>query len=177
MSKLKGYMKSKALILAISLIISMTMWSCTGQSSQQTGQNASVSTSESEQSVERIRELEAQYCKDGINAVSLIQLIATPERFNGKCVRVIGYAKLEFEGDALYLHEEDYKHAITRNALWLTLEGNSFNLEKGEINNTYVIVVGKFNADNTGHGSLFSGAIGNIIRFTRWPNLPPWVKR
>ncbi len=34
---------------------------------------------------------------------SLIRLIATPEKYDGKTIQVIGYLHLEFEGDAIYL--------------------------------------------------------------------------
>jgi hypothetical protein len=40
-----------------------------------------------------------------VEEVSLIQLIATPERYHGKFVEVIGYMNLEFEGNAIYLHK------------------------------------------------------------------------
>jgi hypothetical protein len=35
--------------------------------------------------------------------VSLIQLIANPEKYDGKQVAVVGFLRLEFEGNALYL--------------------------------------------------------------------------
>ncbi len=44
--------------------------------------------------------------------VTLVQLIANPEKFDGKSIRVIGFLRLEFEGNVLYLHREDYEHAI-----------------------------------------------------------------
>ncbi len=36
-------------------------------------------------------------------------------------VRVIGFVRIDFEGNAVYLHEEDDKYAISDNALWLSL--------------------------------------------------------
>ena len=39
--------------------------------------------------------------------VSLIQLIANPNEYHGKFVRLIGFCRLEFEGDALFLHREE----------------------------------------------------------------------
>ena len=56
--------------------------------------------------------------------VSIIELIANPSRFNKKPVRVLGYLDIEFEGEALYLHEEDYKHRLTRNGLSLLASDN-----------------------------------------------------
>jgi len=37
---------------------------------------------------------------DEVEWVSLIQLIANPREFDGKAVRIIGYARIEFEGTA-----------------------------------------------------------------------------
>ena len=51
--------------------------------------------------------------------VSILQLLATPEKFDGKLVRVIGFLCLAFEGDAVYLHREDFDHGLTQNALWV----------------------------------------------------------
>ncbi len=47
-----------------------------------------------------------------IQYVSLINLIATPEKYNGKWVRVIGVARFEFEGDALFLSKSDYDYKV-----------------------------------------------------------------
>lgn len=51
---------------------------------------------------------------DEFQDVSVIQLISTPELFNGKDVRVIGFLHLEFEGDAVYVHRDDFDHAIEK---------------------------------------------------------------
>ena len=75
--------------------------------------------------------------------VSLINLIATPKDFDGKRVRVIGFARLEFEGNAIYLHREDYLQGITKNGLWLDVE-NASKKSATEANNRYVIVEGVF---------------------------------
>src|SRR5215471_15964166 len=52
--------------------------------------------------------------------VSMVQLIASPEKFDGKVVQVIGFLRLEFEGDVLYLHADDYKNRINKNGLWVS---------------------------------------------------------
>jgi hypothetical protein len=46
--------------------------------------------------------------------VSLIQLIANPESYDGKKVRIIGFLRLEFEGDALYLHQVDFEMRLMK---------------------------------------------------------------
>jgi len=51
--------------------------------------------------------------------VSLIKLIATPEKYNGKRIQVIGYLHLEFEGNAIYLHKEDEEAGLSKNGFWV----------------------------------------------------------
>jgi hypothetical protein len=93
--------------------------------------------------------------------VSLIQLIARPGDFNGEYVRVAGFYRHEFEGNALYLHREDYEQGLTKNGLWMH--------GKPEYNLTYVLVEGRFNAKRLGHMDLWSGEIGAITRLVPWP--------
>src|SRR4051794_20900429 len=52
-------------------------------------------------------------------SVSLLQLIATPDAFDGKYVRVHGFVRIEHEGTAIYLHREDAELMLTKNGLWL----------------------------------------------------------
>jgi hypothetical protein len=51
--------------------------------------------------------------------VSMVQLLATPEKFNGKLGRVFGFLRLAFEGGALCLYRGDDTQSLTRNAVWL----------------------------------------------------------
>lgn len=92
--------------------------------------------------------------------VSLIELIANPSRFDGKLVRVTGYLVREFEGDAIYLHRDDYDHAIRRNGLWVTFGKESPDLRCKTLR--YASVQGRFNAKDRGHLGLWSGAIEGI---------------
>ncbi len=99
-----------------------------------------------------------------IPEVSLIQLIASPERYDGKRVRVEGFALIEFEGNALYFHKEDKDVGLSKNAIWLEVpeeKETKWKLHSG----SYVLVVGTFRAANRGHWDMFSGALEGIIRF------------
>src|SRR5437016_4662724 len=51
-------------------------------------------------------------------SISLINLIATPEKYDGKLIQVQGVCAFEFEGEALYLTRDDWKYGSTRNAVW-----------------------------------------------------------
>jgi hypothetical protein len=115
--------------------------------------------------------------------VSLIQLIAQPEKYHGKPVQVSGFLHLEFEGNALYLHKDDYTHFLSRNGIWvdwldyweddddvavfeerIKLRREFFEKFLLPNNNRYVTLEGVFNAENTGHFGLWSGGIEQIRR-------------
>ena len=96
--------------------------------------------------------------------VSLVQLIAGPQNFDGKRVAVTGFVMLEAENTAVYLHESDAAYGIFRNALWLgvPLGGESHRVR---FHRRYVVIEGIFNARRRGHGDAFSGSLEDISRF------------
>jgi hypothetical protein len=96
--------------------------------------------------------------------VSLVELLARPERFDGRRVRVIGFAHFEFEGNALYLHREDWAHGIPQNGLWL----DPIAATERTTSDHYVLVEAAFNARNRGHMGLWSGALEHPTRIDPW---------
>lgn len=103
-----------------------------------------------------------------VKDVSIVQLIANPERYDGQDVRVIGFMRLEFEGDALYLHREDFEHSILNNGVWIDLT-DSQQKSSAKFNNSYVLVEGRFSASEKGHLELWSGSLQRISRLNPWP--------
>lgn len=100
---------------------------------------------------------------------SLIELIGAPERFRGRWVRVIGYVVLEFEGTAIFLHEEDYARGLVRNGLWLDVDRNGASLLP---RSGYAVVEAQFDPDQHGHMALFSGGLRRIGRLEAWAGRP-----
>ena len=98
---------------------------------------------------------------------TLVQLIANPEKFEGKLIRVIGFLRLEFEGNVLYLHREDYENAILGNGIWVDATTEMFKNSKA-LNMKYVLLEGTFSLRNRGHMGLWSGAIMRIRRAEVW---------
>jgi protein associated with RNAse G/E len=95
--------------------------------------------------------------------VSIIQLIANPEKFDGKTIYIKGFLNLSFEGNALYLSDKDFDFKIFKNAIYLWLSNeDSFNLRE-QCNHKYVSIIGIFKVDK-GHFGMFSGSIKNIKR-------------
>jgi hypothetical protein len=121
---------------------------------------SAVSLGKADQSVER---------------VSLISLIANPDKYDGKRVRAIGAFRLEFEGNAFCLHKEDLVQRIYENCVWvepdLKVLGTDYKT-LSQLNGEYVLFEGTFHKDDHGHRGLFSGAITGIWRAASLPPSP-----
>ena len=93
----------------------------------------------------------------------MIQLIATPERFDGQRIQVTGYfGGVQWEESALYLHEEDYRRRITRNGLWMELSDALSKTPAG-----YVIVDAVLDSSRHGHLSGYQGTLTDVTRLDR----------
>jgi hypothetical protein len=99
--------------------------------------------------------------------VSLVELISRPEIYDGRRVKVVGWLHLEFEGDALYLHREDYDRATMLNSLRFSAP-KSFKDRSAEFNDSYCIVMGTFIAYDAGTSAIERGGI-EAIAVTRLP--------
>jgi hypothetical protein len=97
--------------------------------------------------------------------VSLIHLIQHPELYAEKPVRVIGYASLEFEGKALYIHEEDYRNSVTKNGIWLEVPLND---ATRKLHERFVLVEGVFDPSAHGHLGMYSGTLKDVTRLELW---------
>lgn len=99
--------------------------------------------------------------------VSLLALVATPERFHHRHVQVTGYLKLGFENNVLYLSKEASRFGDSESAIWVDIEGIQ-NRRLQDLNGRYVIIAGTFNAENRGHLGGFAGTLENIFRLDKW---------
>lgn len=126
----------------------------------------------------------AEVGQDRPRPVSLIQLIATPEKFDGKKVSIIGFLTLgehpEFFGQQpmLFLHEEDAKNILRANALWV-VPNDQMRQDREKINQEYVIVTGRFRAaSGVDPGAYQGGTITDVQSCEFWsdPRHPLGVK-
>jgi hypothetical protein len=96
--------------------------------------------------------------------VSIISLLATPDKYNGRAVRIIGYLNMEYENDAIYFHEEDYLHKISKNCIGVEIHKQDRQLSHYQsCNKKYVFVEGIFDMNRKNTGS-FDCSIINIKR-------------
>jgi hypothetical protein len=94
-------------------------------------------------------------------SVSIVQLLATPERYEGRLVMVKGIAHFEFEESALYLHREDADCMNSSNGIWLETGGQE------KLSDAFVVVVGRFTAREHGHLGAWPGEISAITVLER----------
>ncbi len=100
-------------------------------------------------------------------SVSLIQLIASPAEYEGKRVAVAGFCNLAFEGNALYLHEEDFRKMLRVNAVRLDLP-TPIPSAYQKAHWKYAMVEGVFSAPRPGAPG-YRGRIHSITRLEAIP--------
>jgi hypothetical protein len=101
-----------------------------------------------------------------IYGTSIVQLIARPDVFDGKRVRVVGYIHWEFEGNGLYSYQEDETRHLYANGVWVDAAPGA---RLGpHCQDRYVLVEGTFRASAHGHLGLWSGTISDITRCIPW---------
>jgi hypothetical protein len=101
---------------------------------------------------------------------SLIQLVASPEKYAGKRVSVIGFLWLSREQDALFLGAEDFRHGIVDNSIGLRM---SSEVRKKATTHgaAYVVVVGTFEVSRQGLLSGFQTGLIDVRVVRPWSTL------
>jgi hypothetical protein len=75
--------------------------------------------------------------------VSIINLIATPERYDGKMISVAGFLAIENEDSRLYLSQEDYRRNLMINGIFVDhSEEIHKDIEQKDLH--YVLITGIF---------------------------------
>ena len=106
-------------------------------------------------SVDKYRRCDLQVrMYEGYCFPSMIDLIANPELFDGKKVMIVGYVHFAFEGDAIYLHEEDFLYGISPNSLRLSLSSATPPKKLMACQDSYALMRGTFKADSWDYGEL-----------------------
>jgi len=101
-----------------------------------------------------------------VYGVSMLQLLANPDKFDGSRVRVVGYIHFEADHDAIYLHREDEEQHLFKNGSWVSLApGVSFE----GCQDAYVMIEGVYRARNEGRMSRWSGAVTHVTRCQKLP--------
>jgi len=109
--------------------------------------------------------------------VSLVSLLAVPERYARRKVQVRGFVTLEHEGTGLYMDEVAYQAGLRKSAVWLDRPRWLTAKATRRVDRRYVRVAGTFVASEHGAYGSYSGALTNLRRiepsstrsdFVRW---------
>ena len=101
-----------------------------------------------------------------IVSASVLSLTATPEEFDGKRVRVVGYVVSQMEVWGVFDSEADRREGGFKRGVWLETYGTPY----AQVNEADAIVEGTYDASSCGHLGMWSGTIREI---TRLEPLPP----
>jgi hypothetical protein len=100
---------------------------------------------------------------------SLINLIATPEKYHNQKVIVLGVARVEPELRALYFCREHVELNVQFTSVWLKLEDAETTITNPErFNGEYIVVEGVYDMNLTGHLGAHHGSIRRIARIDLW---------
>jgi hypothetical protein len=106
--------------------------------------------------------------------VGMIALLASPQKYNGKIIRTIGFLHIGRmrEDDSLWLHEEDGRFFLYKNSFALDLSNEQREQFK-DINHTYVLVEGTLHSAGAEGTTMNSGVIVRITRLDGWSPYHP----
>jgi hypothetical protein len=111
------------------------------------------------------------FCADDPVQTSLIQLIATPDKFDGKTVSVTGFLHVGRESALLFLGQNDHDHDIAANAISFRLD-EKIGKDTKELKENYVTLVGIFHApQRPGAYPCPNGKIDPVERYRIWSTL------
>ncbi len=111
---------------------------------------------------------------DRLSHISMVRLLADPDRYHGKAIQVEGFLRVGFEDNAIYLSRDDASYLITKNGFWITIDHEEWKKRGADpefFKNKHVLIEGFFDADVLGHVGLFSGGFEDVWRvqeLRRW---------
>jgi hypothetical protein len=104
------------------------------------------------------------------NLVSLIQLIAHPESYEGEWVDLRGVLKIDSRESALYFGPQDALHQIPVNSVPLLLDEDQIEAYRN-LSGEYVLLQGRFSARKRGPLRLASGSLEYVQGIIKNPTL------
>lgn len=102
-----------------------------------------------------------------VERVSIIQLISSPDRFDGRIVNLVGVLRLEFEESAVYLGPDDARHKNRKNGIWVEMTEEQESMGR-RLNGRYVVIEGRFDKGLRGHLGLWSGSLIPVTKVAEW---------
>jgi hypothetical protein len=100
---------------------------------------------------------------------SMLNLVANPEKYDGKRVATVGFLEIESNRSTLYLHREDRDHNLLVNGLNVVFDPELTDADDARFNLIYVYLSGTFDAKDRGFNSLAGGSIKSCSVVILWP--------
>jgi hypothetical protein len=97
--------------------------------------------------------------------VSMVTLLAMPASGSAQRVQVSGFLVLDFEGQALYLHKEDYQEGLTLNSIYVSLTPAQLEQYKS-LDKTYVTIEASFQKRRKSE-DIFTGVLFHVREIRR----------
>jgi hypothetical protein len=106
--------------------------------------------------------------------VGMIPLLASPDKYNGKIIRTIGFLHIgpTRESDILCLYEDDGKFSLFKNTFALDLSDDQ-RKQFLHLNHSYVLITGIVHSEGPGGTKMNSGIIVNITQLDGWQPYQP----
>ncbi|MFN7045674.1 MAG: hypothetical protein ACK4M1_10805 [Flavobacterium sp.] len=103
-----------------------------------------------------------------LELVSMMQLINTPEKYDGKKIEIRGYFIIAFEESVIYLNKTDYDIANTKNGIWLSVSKEFMKSQNIELPyKGYICIDGIFIKNKKNSTSSYSGTLKDIDYVSR----------
>jgi hypothetical protein len=104
---------------------------------------------------------------DDIVHASMYELVALPNKFDGRRIVVTGFMFLGPRSTELFVHQEDEKHEILENGISL-VRTKQMQDQKAELNFKYVRIVGRFKVRDSGIPPFTGGVLTDIEGCMLW---------
>ena len=104
------------------------------------------------------------YFECGISACSALRIVSVPWLYHGRKITVIGFLRIQFEGNVLYPSQEAAKYPLTED-IWVDVT-DEMKQRRDELNLNYVRITGTFNAMSYADTGLHAGTLEKIEKIS-----------
>ena len=99
---------------------------------------------------------------------SLIRILVHPEYYHGKKVCIVGFLRVQREGNAIYLSKDEDQHMMSCNAFWVSFDHNAMKMSYKDVanqfNEKYVYLAGTYDKRDRGYRCGYQGTIKDVTR-------------
>jgi hypothetical protein len=100
---------------------------------------------------------------DDLGNVSLIAVVANPEKYHNKKITISGYFIVRHEENVIYINEVDFKNKLYKNGIWIGLNKEFLDSQNIQLPyEGYITVNGTFKQNDPKTVSNFSGRLTDI---------------